>query len=121
MSDPRKSGFNYGEGWGATSKPPVYLHAAKLARQLAHESSLISARAWALEMALWRVRIAGGEGAKAKCAAPSVPTIQSAPSEWQLVGRTCQMSRRLDRKHHASRRRLRFDVELSSSMLPGTA
>ena len=58
MSDPRKSGFNYGKGWGATSKPPVYLHAAKLARQLAHESSLISARAWALEMALWRVRIA---------------------------------------------------------------
>jgi hypothetical protein len=58
MNDPRESGFNYGKGWGATPKLPVYLHAAKLARQLAHEGTLISTRAWALEMALWRVRIA---------------------------------------------------------------
>lgn len=58
MSDPREAGFNYGKGWGGTPKPPIYLEAAKLARQLTQESALISARIWALELALWRVRIA---------------------------------------------------------------
>lgn len=58
MSDPREAGFNYAKGWGNAPKPPIYLEAAKLARQLNQKSALISARAWALELALWRVRIA---------------------------------------------------------------
>jgi hypothetical protein len=58
MSDPREAGFNYAKGWGSAPKPPIYLAAAKLTRQLNQESALISARAWALELALWRVRMA---------------------------------------------------------------
>ncbi len=58
MSDPRESGFNYATGWGKAPRPPIYHHAAKLAYRLGQEAALISARAWALELALWRVRIA---------------------------------------------------------------
>ncbi|MDE1945383.1 MAG: hypothetical protein KGI03_03885 [Patescibacteria group bacterium] len=67
MTDPREGGFNYASGWGPARKPPIYLQAAKLARRLTQESALMSARAWALELALWRVRIAttGVEKARA--------------------------------------------------------
>lgn len=58
MSDPRELGFNYGRGWGAAPKPPVYLQAAKLARQLGQQVSQMSAQAWALEMALRSVQLA---------------------------------------------------------------
>jgi len=58
MSDPRELGFNYGRGWGVAPKPPVYLVAAKLARQLGRQLSQMSAQAWALEMALRSVRLA---------------------------------------------------------------
>ena len=58
MSDPRDLGFNYGKGWGSVPKPPVYLQAAKLARQLGREAAQMSAQAWALEMALRSVRLA---------------------------------------------------------------
>ena len=58
MSDPRNLGFNYGKGWGGLPKPPVYLHAAQLARHLGREAAQMSAKAWALEMALRSVRLA---------------------------------------------------------------
>ena len=58
MSDPRELGFNYGKGWGSGPKPPVYLVAAQLARQLGRQVSQMSAQAWALEMALRNVRLA---------------------------------------------------------------
>ena len=58
MSDPRDRGFNYGTGWGSGPKPPLYLEAAKRSRALNAEARASSARAWSLEMALWRGRIA---------------------------------------------------------------
>ena len=70
MSDPRERGFNYGRGWGAAPKPPVFLHATVLARRLGQEAVEKSAQAWALEMALKNVRIAttGAEKAAAVAA-----------------------------------------------------
>lgn len=67
MSDPRAMGFNYSRGWGAVAKPPLYHHAAQVARKLAREAAQKSSQAWALETALWNVRIAttGVEKAKA--------------------------------------------------------
>lgn len=76
MSDPREAGFNYGKGWGSAPKPPIYLEAAKLARQLNKESALISARAWALELALWRVRIATTGVEKAMAVAELFAEVQ---------------------------------------------
>ncbi|HWA92089.1 MAG TPA: hypothetical protein VG889_18765 [Rhizomicrobium sp.] len=58
MSDPRERGFNYGKGWGSAPKPPIFLHATKLAHQLGQQAMALSARAWALEMALRNVRLA---------------------------------------------------------------
>ena len=58
MSDPRDLGFNYGKGWGNQPKPPVYLQAMKLARNLSEEAVEKSAQAWKLEMALRNVRLA---------------------------------------------------------------
>jgi hypothetical protein len=58
MSDPRERGFNYGRGWGSAPKPPVFLHATKVAHKLGKQATEMSARAWALEMALRNVRLA---------------------------------------------------------------
>jgi hypothetical protein len=70
MCDPRDLGFNYSTGWGSAPKPPVYLYAMKLARQLGQEVVEKSAQAWALEMALRNVRLAttGAEKAVAVAA-----------------------------------------------------
>ena len=70
MSDPRALGFNYGKGWGSDPKPPIFLEATRLARILGQEAVQMSARAWALEMALRNVRIAttGAEKASAVAA-----------------------------------------------------
>lgn len=53
-----QNGFNYGRGWGDAPKPPIYQEAMKRCRDLSEEATRMSAKAWALEMALWRVRIA---------------------------------------------------------------
>ena len=50
-SDPRTRGFNYGVGWGSDPKPPVFLTAAKLARDLGKRAAELNREAWALEMA----------------------------------------------------------------------
>ena len=67
MSDPRDAGFNYGRGWGSAPKPPIYLEAMKLSRELNRQRMILSQKAWALDMALWHVRIAslGSEKAAA--------------------------------------------------------
>lgn len=48
--------FNYGRPLQET--PPIYLAGMKLARRLSQEALRASQQAWALEMALWKVRIA---------------------------------------------------------------
>jgi hypothetical protein len=58
MSDPRNNGFNYASGWGPMPKPPIYHRAMHVARELGREAAAKSSRAWSLEMALWKVRIA---------------------------------------------------------------
>jgi hypothetical protein len=65
MSDPREFGFNYGRGWGNAFKPPIYLRAAKLARELGEEAARNSAQAWVIEMALRKVRLASTGAEKA--------------------------------------------------------
>lgn len=56
--DPRTRGFNYGPGWGPSPKPPVYAHAVRVAYVLGQEATKMSAKAWALEMAIRDVRLA---------------------------------------------------------------
>jgi len=58
MSDPRELGFNYGRGWGAAPKPPIFIYATKITRKLGQLATDFSACAWTLEMALKNVRIA---------------------------------------------------------------
>jgi hypothetical protein len=50
-TDPRTRGFNYSSGWGSEPKPPIYLVAARIARQLGTQARELSTKAWALEMA----------------------------------------------------------------------
>lgn len=78
MSDPRNSGFNYGKGWGALPKPPIYHHAAKLAREIGRDAALKSSQAWALELALWRVRIATTGVEKAVAVAALASEVEKA-------------------------------------------
>lgn len=56
--DPRRYGFNYGAGWGREPKPPIYDQAMELADRLRQLSQEASQTSWALDHALWRVRIA---------------------------------------------------------------
>jgi hypothetical protein len=56
--NPRANGFNYGVGWGAAAKPPIYYEAMRTCadlRDVAHRTSRV---AWALEMAIRNVRLA---------------------------------------------------------------
>lgn len=62
--DPRKYGFNYGAGWGAAPKPAIYYEADKLAERLRAIASEASSKAWAVDHALWSVRIAETEEEK---------------------------------------------------------
>lgn len=89
QDDPRDKGFNYGKGWGSDPKPFLYHQAMKLSRILNQEAQEASKRAWQLEHALWRVRIAttGVEKAAAlkelsvyvtALTAFELPTIESA-------------------------------------------
>ena len=57
LADPRTFGFNYA-GWGADPKPPVYHTAMKIARLLGTQAAEMHDKAWALEMAVRRVRLA---------------------------------------------------------------
>jgi hypothetical protein len=65
--DPRTLGFNYGPGWGSEPKPPVYITAVRICHVLGQEATRMSAKAWALEMAIRDVRLActGVEKARA--------------------------------------------------------
>lgn len=56
--DLRRYGFNYGAGWGQEPKPPIYEQAMELADRLRQISQEASQTSWALDHALWRVRIA---------------------------------------------------------------
>ena len=58
INDPRSEGFNYSEGWGGDPKPPVYATALHLAHELRAHASLLSDRAWKLDMAIRDVRLA---------------------------------------------------------------
>jgi hypothetical protein len=77
MSDPRAFGFNYGSGWGKGSKPPIYLHASKLAHELGKDAARKSAQAWTLEMALRKVRLASTGVEKALAVAELTKVIDA--------------------------------------------
>lgn len=64
FSEQRQHGFNYGAGWGQSPKPKLYDEASVLADRLRKESAQASARSWALDHALWKVRIAETQSEK---------------------------------------------------------
>lgn len=55
---PRKSGFNYGVGWGPTSKPPIYFDGVRIGNALTDIAHEASRKSWAMTIALRNVRLA---------------------------------------------------------------
>jgi hypothetical protein len=64
MQDPRTQGFNYGQGWGSSPKPPLYFDGMRRAQFLNAEATQKQAEAWALEMVLRDVRLATSDEEK---------------------------------------------------------
>ena len=71
--NPRKYGFNYGTG-GAAPKPAIYYAADVLAQRLRAIAGEASAKAWEVDRALWRVRVAETEDEK-RAAIAALDTI----------------------------------------------
>ena len=80
-SDPRTRGFNYGVGWGSDPKPPVFLTAAKLARDLGKRAAELNREAWALEMAVRHVRVACTIPEKAQAIAKLEAMLSKYPTQ----------------------------------------
>lgn len=61
---PRKSGFNYGSGWGSEPKPSIYFDAVRLSQALDARAHAATAQAWKITTAIRAVRLAETETEK---------------------------------------------------------